>query len=406
MRHHPVYRHSGHGYLYFLIASCIWFFFLAGFGPPRLVDRENAPTVRLNTGALRSMAEAVSITAPPASEEETAGAEAPASESAPSELTTVSAGSLLVFDVDAGRTLFEREATQPRPPASLTKLMTALLVLEANDLNTRVTVQGADLVGGATMGLQAGESLTVEQLLRGLLIPSGNDAAMALARHTAGDVETFVQRMNARAAELGLEQTHFVNPHGLDAAGHESSAADLLRLALELRIYPLFREITATESANVAGHSLQNTNELLGTFEGADGMKTGTTDRAGECLIASITRNGHTVLIVLLGSTDRYGDARTLYESYQDQFDWVDGGFGSTAALNRVRDGNGNIWYLRTAEPPLQILQQRWGEAPLQAFRRLELPPSGALWQPDMYAGVVEWRQGDTLIGTQALELW
>lgn len=354
---------------------------LVGFGPPRLVDRDVAPTVRLDTGALRQVAE----------------------NSQPPEVT---AQALLVYDVDAQRVLFKRNEEEALPPASLTKLMTALLVLEQGDLNARVTVEAGDLIGGATMGLQAGESLTVEQLLRGLLIPSGNDASMVLARHLSGSVAAFVDRMNERAAELGLAQTYFVNPHGLDADAHLSSAMDLLVLTQQLLAYSLFREIVATSSAEVAGHALQSTNQLLETFPGADGIKTGTTTAAGECLIASITRDGRRLLIVILGSDDRYGDARALYAAYENSFRWMDGDFAEVAPLNRVLSPSGDIWYLRSEGQPPQILQQRWLEPSLRAYRRLELPPPGQTWQPGMYAGVVEWRLGDLLIGNQTLILW
>ena len=176
--------------------------------------------------------------------------------------------------------------------ASTTKIMTALLVLEQANLNDVVTVFPAALVGEASMGLVAGESLTVEDLLWGLLLRSGNDAAAALAEHVAGSQQAFVDLMNQRAAELGLTSTHFANPHGLDAPDHYSSAEDLWRLAELAMANPAFRTMVATQSHEAAGRQLFNINELLGLYPGADGIKTGTSDAAGQCLVGSASQDG------------------------------------------------------------------------------------------------------------------
>ena len=354
--------------------------FLCGFGPPRLTDRDIAPTVRLSIGQLQAIAYA-------------------------QQQPELTAKAWLFYDVDADRILYEQNAEAALPPASLTKLMTALLVLERSDLATEVTVQAADLIDGASMGLVAGETLTVEQLLRGLLIPSGNDAAMALARHTWGTVERFVLRMNERAQELGLAQTRFANPHGFDARNHESSAADLLTLTRMLLAYPLFREIVAQPNAEVAGHLLRNTNRLLGSFDGADGVKTGTTPAAGQCLVASVMRNDHQILLVLLGSRDRYADARRLYAAYESAFAWEGGASSALSVLNRLYDPDGNLWFLRAEGEAPQLLQQRWGSLPLQPYRRLRLPDEGVVWRAGMQVGTLEWRLGNRVIGSQLLIL-
>lgn len=355
-----------------------------GFGPPRLIDNDFAPTIRLDAAELRAMAEAGQ--APP-----------------------ISAKAALVYDLDADKILFRLNENQPLPHASLTKLMTALLVLERSQadpsfLDGQVTVQAADLVGGATMGLQAGETLSVRQFLFGLLIPSGNDAAMALARHHAGSVDTFVQQMNQRATSLGLTNTRFQNPHGFDADNHFSSAQDTLALARQLLRYPLLREIIGTSSITVAGHPLQNTNQLLGSFDGAIGMKTGTTPAAGQCLVAAIERNGHTVLIVELGSRGRYNDARDLYAAYERNFRWAGGDPQRRSALDRVYDADGTVWYLRAQGEAPQRLQSRWTGKPLQPFRRITLPANQP-WVAGMRAGSLEWWQGGELVAEQPLIL-
>ena len=360
------------------ILLCLSFVFITGFSGPRLVDNDAVPARRLSVGQLRAAAEA-------------------------QQLPPLSAKAFLVYDVDAEKILFARASNQALPPASLTKLMTALLVLEAGNLDAPVTVRADALIGDATMGLRAGEVRTVVDLLYGLLIPSGNDAAMALARHTAGSVDAFVARMNERAVELGLAQTTFANPHGLDAENHLSSAADILTLTRRNLEYPLFREIVSQASITVGGHPLRNTNRLLGTLAGADGVKTGTTDLAGQCLVASVTRDGHRLLIVILGSRDRYADARALYAVYDASFAWAQGDPNALSVLNRVTGGDGTLWYLGAQDPAPEFLLHQWGMHGLEPYRRLQLPTTADLWQPGMPVGVIEWRLGNLLVGTQTL---
>src|SRR3990172_91439 len=176
--------------------------------------------------------------------------------------------------------------------------MTALLALERGQLDrlVRVDVDASQLGYSSVMGLRPGEELTLEDLLYGLLLPSGNDAALAVAGHLGGSVARFVDLMNQRAAELGLVNTHFANPHGLDAPEHYSSAADLVRLARTAMANPTFAKIVSTRERTVRGklatYELRNTNRLLGTYPGVDGVKTGSTDAAGQCLVAAAQRGG------------------------------------------------------------------------------------------------------------------
>ncbi len=236
----------------------------------------------------------------------------------------LTAKSAIVEDVDSGEVLFSKAPHERLAPASLTKLMTAAVVLEKADLNREVTVPGAALVGGSSMGLRAGERITVRDLLYGMLIPSGNDAATALAIAVGGSVPKFAEMMNRKAAELGMKDSHFVNPHGMDAPGHYSSAADMLLLAHYLYDnYPLFRKVVATRQVTVSGHPLWNRNELLGTYPGVNGIKTGTTEAAEECLLVSAVYRGHQVLVVVMGSQDRYGEVRALLDHYRKYFVWV-----------------------------------------------------------------------------------
>lgn len=227
----------------------------------------------------------------------------------------VTAASALVVDLQTGKALFEKAATEARPPASTAKLMTALVVMDEVPLNDVVLVSAvAAGTQGSRMGLAAGEQLTVLELMYGLLLPSGNDAAVALAEHVAGTEADFVEQMNDRARAMGLNSTYFVNAHGLDADGQVTNAADLAALAAAALQNDTIAEIVALKSVVIAGRQLHNTNELLGSYDGANGVKTGTTDEAGECLVASVARDGRSTLLVELGSKDRFSDARTLLD--------------------------------------------------------------------------------------------
>ena len=352
---------------------------LCGFGPPQLVDREIAPTARVSVGELRRWVEQ---SAPPA----------------------VSAGSFLVYDVNGGGVLLRNEDEQSRPPASLTKLMTALLALEQGQLSDVATVVAEDLVGGASMGLAVGDQVSVTDLLWGLLLPSGNDAAMVLARHVGGSVDAFVVGMKERAAALGMVNTRFVNPHGLDAAGHVSSAADMLRLTLAVWKYPLARSMMGTARVQWNGRELMNTNEWLGSFAGATGVKTGTTVAAGECLVASVDRDGRTLLVIVMGSQARYRDAEALYAAARRAYTWPTLDGRELSILNRVLDGTGKVWYMQPTGVAPTVMQVAPGMPAVRSFRRLT-PGTEVVTalRPGSAAGTLEWWAGAQLIGTQSL---
>jgi D-alanyl-D-alanine carboxypeptidase (penicillin-binding protein 5/6) len=302
-------------------------FALVGFGPPVLTDGGH-PAMRLYPEQIEAMRQL-------------------------KQLPEITAEAGLVYDVDARQALFGLHEHQALPPASTAKLMTALLTLRHGDLAGKVTVsQKAATTGGSTMSLQAGETLTVEDLLYGLLLPSGNDAAVALAEHVGGDEAAFVAQMNQTAAQMGLRDTHFINPDGLDEPQQVSSASDLLALARADLAYPIFARIVATPSATVAGHALQSTNELLGTYPGADGVKTGTTDEAGQCLVASVTRGGHRLLVVVLHSQDRYADARKLLDFAAAGWQWQPVVLADNA-LAWETGADGRRYRLRAVPPPV-----------------------------------------------------
>ena len=239
-------------------------------------------------------------------EEETGG---------PAPAPAVSAASAILMEASTGRVLFEKEAHTPRLIASTTKLMTALVAVESTpDLQSVVEVKREYQAEGSSMYLKAGEELTLEELLYGLLLASGNDAALAIAGGCAGDVETFVGWMNEKAAELGMEDTHFENPNGLDQEGHLSSAYDLALLGRAVLENETLRKIVSTKTATVAGRSLANHNKLLWRYEGCVGLKTGYTDAAGRTLVSGAEREGMTLICVTLKDRDDWDDHAALFD--------------------------------------------------------------------------------------------
>lgn len=261
-----------------------------GFGPPAVVDSSAGHGVPLHASSVA----AVQALQPPA-----IGAEAWA-----------------IVDGDTGALLAGHNAHERLAPASTTKIATALVAIEHGDLDemVEVDVDSRLMYDSSVMGLVPGERLSLRDLLYGLLLPSGNDAAIAIARHIAGSEAAFAELMNEKVRRLGLENTHFVNPHGLDAPGHYSSAYDLALLAREAMRLPVFATIVATREASVGGHELITTNHLLYRYEGLDGVKTGYTENAGQALVASATRGGKRFFTTVLRSTDRIGDTIPLLD--------------------------------------------------------------------------------------------
>ncbi len=291
---------------------------------------------------------------------------------------SLSAAAALLADAASGQVLYSHNADVPRPPASTTKIMTALLVLERGTLTETVHVPTHIQVSGTTAGLIPGETLTLEELLYGLLLPSGNDAALVLAQHISGSEEAFVAAMNARATELGLTHTHFANPHGLDAPGHQASAADLLVLTREAFRHPTFARIVATPAYSVRRHMWENRNQLLRQYAGADGVKTGTTAEAGECLIAAATHRGHRLIAVILGSNNRYADATALLDYGFAHYTWVRFDL-PPGDFCRMRDGAG-AWVPLGMYDVTKAILPRWQRDHVRSFLYLRdtLPTPGS----------------------------
>lgn len=237
----------------------------------------------------------------------------------------ISAGRALVVDAASDEVLFEKEADKRGAIASTTKLLTALLVVEAGDLDKEIIVEQSDTqCAPVRLGLKAGEKYTRRQLLTAVLVKSSNDIAQVLARDNAGSVEAFVARMNARCAELGLQNSHYVNPHGLPSTNDDepySSARDLAVIAKLCDQQPVIREIVKLKSYNFKWPSgrvteLSNTNRVLRNVSYCDGMKTGYTNAAGYCLVASGERNGRRRIVIVLNDTEAgvWRDAQALLD--------------------------------------------------------------------------------------------
>ena len=221
-----------------------------------------------------------------------------------------------------GRVLWSRRETERRPMASITKIMTAVVALERSDVTTMVVIPKASgQVGESTAFLRPGEKLPMNQVLEALLVKSGNDAAVAIARSVAGSDEAFVKLMNDKAVELGLKNTHFANSHGLDEAGHYTTAADLAVLGRYAMANPRFREIVKMQTVTIGSGArkevLHSTDLLIGNYAGAIGIKTGFTDGAGYSVLSAAERDGLTLYAVVLGTSSelqRFREARELLD--------------------------------------------------------------------------------------------
>lgn len=236
-----------------------------------------------------------------------------------------SAKSAILMEQDSGKVLLEKEADAKLPIASVTKIMTMLLIMEEIDsgrltYTDEVTVsEYAMSMGGSTMFLETGEVLSVHDMLKGIAVASANDGCVAMAEHISGSTESFVALMNKRAEELGMKNTHFINTNGLDADGHYSSARDVAIMARELTKHEKIFEYTTiwTDSLRDGKFELANTNRLVRFYRGATGLKTGSTDLAGCCLCATATRDGVSLIAVVLGapsSKERFADATALLD--------------------------------------------------------------------------------------------
>ncbi|MBI2600750.1 D-alanyl-D-alanine carboxypeptidase [Candidatus Daviesbacteria bacterium] len=243
-----------------------------------------------------------------------------------------SAKAVLVKDLTSGSVLYQKNASSRLPIASTTKIMTALTSSEYFAQNTVLTVSQAASIGGSTTGLYKGEVISFRSLLYGMLLNSGNDAAFAIAENYPGGVVGFVSAMNKKVAQLNLKNTHFDNPAGFDSSNHFSSAFDLAKITEESLKNSNLTRVFSTKDTEVFSwdkkykHQLHNLNKLLSQVSGVLGVKTGYTEQAKENLVTLVDRKGHKILVVVLGSEDRFGESTNLIEWAYQNFTWSDQG--------------------------------------------------------------------------------
>jgi D-alanyl-D-alanine carboxypeptidase (penicillin-binding protein 5/6) len=255
----------------------------------------------------------------------------------------------ILIDVMSGRILYEKNIKQRLPMASTTKIMTAITAIEAGSLDDIVTASiRAQNTGGSSIYLQAGEKLTLEELLYGLMLQSGNDAAVAIAEHIGGSCEGFAVLMNQKAFRIGAHDSNFVNPHGLDAKGHYTTAEDLANITAYALRNPDFSRIVATRQKKIPwwgrdySRVLKNKNKILWQVEGGDGVKTGFTNNAGRCLVASATREGWQLASVVLNCGPMWEESKALleygFENYKPVTFYEEGQFVRTIAVKKGKE--------------------------------------------------------------------
>lgn len=238
----------------------------------------------------------------------------------------------VVMDMESGRILYEKNADEKRPMASLTKIMTSILLVENCDMDELIEVpQAAANIGGSTVGLKKGDKVTARSLLYGMLLSSGNDCALTVGIHIGGTVENFAKMMTEKAIELGITDTSFANPHGLDNENHYSSAKSMAIISKYALSNKYINEAIQTKTATINFGSftktLNNTNALLRTYSKADGVKTGFTNGANRCLVASATDNDRRYIAVVLGAETtqiRFDSAKLLLEECFETYKTID----------------------------------------------------------------------------------
>ena len=281
--------------------------------------------------------------------------------------------SAILMDFDSGEILYRKNENETLAPASMTKIMSMLLIMEAIDngsitLDTEVTIsENAASMGGSQVFLEAGEDYKVEELLKGIAIASGNDAVVAMAEKISGSVSEFVNRMNERAKELGLKSTTFKNPHGLDEEGHVSSAYDMAILARELISHEKILEFTSIYEDYLQKNDgtstwLVNTNKLVRFYDGVDGLKTGFTASAGYCLTATAKKNNLRLIAVIMGadtSDHRSSDISSLlnygFNTYKTEILYAK---DNTLGTKRIENGTMETTDIVLTEDYVKLLKQ------------------------------------------------
>ena len=313
----------------------------------------------------------------------------------------ISAQKAILLDAQTGRVLYEKNADSRSLIASTTKIMTALLVCEQCNVLDRVKIpKEAVGIEGSSMYLQEGEILSLQELLYGLMLRSGNDAAVALAIYCGGTVEGFAAMMNDKARQLGLTGTHFENPHGLDSQHHYSTARDLAVLTAYAMKNPVFCQTVSTKTVRAGNRTMQNHNKLLWQIEGADGVKTGYTKAAGRILVSSASRDGRRLICVTINDGNDWVDHKTLLED----------GFSRYTAQKLVSSGEclGYVSVFSGQKSKVPLLAAESFSFPLSAQEHAEvvLPTVDFAYAPVVKGKIAGYAYiciGDAVVGTVKL---
>ncbi len=238
----------------------------------------------------------------------------------------LTATGVYIYDLGTGVVLYEKEPHRRLKMASLTKIMTSLVALDYYDIDSVLSVRNGQSANGSTAKLKKGDKFIASDLLYALLVPSGNDAAITLAENYPGGYQAFISRMNSKTIEMGLQNTHFVNVSGVESQNHYTSAYDITMIAKSALSRPQFAQVVSTQKVTIKSlkgnlYPLETTNILLGD-QGIYGVKTGWTPEAGECLVILAEKDGHQVIISLLNSQDRFGEAQTLFDWIFQNYSW------------------------------------------------------------------------------------
>jgi len=347
-----------------------------GFGPPVLTESD-LPRKGLTLHQIREMRE----TAAP----------------------VVTAEAYILVNPTTGQVLLAKNEHERRAPASLTKILTASLALQRERLDTVITTAREDVVVWSVVGLKSGEYLTLRELLYYLLLPSDNAVALTIARHIGGDPATFVGLMNDLAASWGMNESHFTNPHGLDKEGTYSTAFDQALAAYYAMQNPAFAEIVREDTAafHESDRSMESSNRLLFSYPGTVGVKTGTTDNAGQCLTAWVDRPTGKALSVVLGSDDRFVDSALLLDYFYTNFAEATADMPPTDQ-NRYLDDAG-VWRDVCLRAPVTMLVRPSQVGSLTCYRRID--SFAADHDPTQPVGVLQISLGGTLVHEEAIYL-
>ncbi len=327
------------------------------------------------------------------------------------------ASSAVLLEQDTGQVLFEKNSNEKLPPASMTKIMTMLLIMEQVakgklKLDEKIrTSEYAASMGGSQIFLEPGEEMTVDQMLKGIAIASGNDASVAMAEHIAGSEEGFVKMMNERAKSLGLKNTHFQNPTGLPAKDHYSTAYDMGIMARELMKYPLIRKYTGKYEDYLRENTdkrfwLVNTNKLVRFYPGVDGVKTGFTAEARYCLTASSERNGMRVIAVVMGaptSKERNAQVTKLLDFAYSQYA-TKKLFGKDQVITSVKVSRGDKKTVNlVTEDQVSLLLKRGEQADSMKQEIVVEPTVKAPIKKGDTLGTLLVKKGDTVVTKEPL---